>query len=836
MATAGTPQSATINTAFATQLQATVRDASSNPVNGVTVTFTAPTSGASGTFAGGVNTAVTNAQGVATAAIFTANNTAGGPYNVTASVAGVSTPANFSLTNLAGAPASITATAGTPQSATINTQFATQLQATVRDASNNPVNGVTVTFTAPTSGASGTFASGVNTATTNAQGVALAAIFTANSTAGGPYNVTASVAGVGTSANFSLSNLPPGSSIGLVQHTSRDAGTTNTSTLAFVSPNTAGNWIAVAIRAGSSSSQVFAVSDSNANTYRRAFQLGITASAFTFAIFYAENIKGGANTVSISDTVSGPFRFAILEYSGVATSNSLDVTAVTQGNSTSPNSGSLSPTANGDLLLGAIVTQNPAAFTAGSGYTIEEFAPAEPNTKLIAEDQIQATAGLASAGALLAASDNWGAGLAAFKAAVGAAGSPSNITATAGTPQSATVSTAFVTQLQATVKDPFNSPVSGVTVTFTAPTSGASGTFAGGVNTATTNAQGVAIAAIFTANGTAGGPYNVTASVAGVSTPANFSLTNLAGAPASITATAGTPQSATINTQFATQLQATVRDASNNPVNGVTVTFTAPTSGASGTFAGGINTAVTNAQGVATAAVFTANGTAGGPYNVTAAVAGVTTPASFSLTNAAPGSAIALVQHTSRDAGTTTTSTLAFVSPNTAGNWIAVAIRAGSSSAQVFTVTDSNANTYRRAFQLGLTATQVTLAIFYAENIKGGANTITVSDTVSGPFRFATLEYSGVATSNSLDVTVTGQGTSTSPNSGNLTPTASGDLLLGTIVTQNPAVFTAASGYTVEEFVPAEPNTKLVAEDQIQATAAIASAGVTLAASDNWAR
>src|SRR5258706_13920774 len=112
------------------------------------------------------------------------------------------------------------------------------------------------------------------------------------------------------------------------------------------------------------------------------------------------------------------------------------------------------------------------------------------------------------------------------------------------------------------------------------------------------------------------------ASVAGVSTPANFALTNLAGAPASITATAGTPQSATINTQFATQLQATVRDASNNPVNGVTVTFTAPTSGASGTFAGGGNTATTNAQGVATAAVFTANGTVGGPYNVTAAVAG----------------------------------------------------------------------------------------------------------------------------------------------------------------------------------------------------------------------
>ncbi len=102
--------------------------------------------------------------------------------------------------------------------------------------------------------------------------------------------------------------------------------------------------------------------------------------------------------------------------------------------------------------------------------------------------------------------------------------------------------------------------------------------------------------------------------------------------PATVTATAGTPQSTTGNTAFATNLQATVKDASNNPLSGVTVTFTAPGSGASGTFAGGVNTAVTNASGIATAAVFTANRTAGS-YNVSASVSGVGTPATFSLTN-----------------------------------------------------------------------------------------------------------------------------------------------------------------------------------------------------------
>jgi hypothetical protein len=216
-------------------------------------------------------------------------------------------------------------------------------------------------------------------------------------------------------------------------------------------------------------------------------------------------------------------------------------------------------------------------------------------------------------------------------------GAPASITATSGTPQSATIDTAFAAPLVATVLDKGSNPVSGATVTFTAPTTGPSGTFANGTITtmATTNANGVATSTTFTANGTVGGPYIVTATVAGVSTPANFSLTNLVGAPASITATSGTPQSATIDTAFAAALVATVLDKGSNPVSGVTVTFTAPTTGASGTFANGTNTtmATTNASGVATSTTFSANGTVGGPYIVTATVAGVSTPANFSLTN-----------------------------------------------------------------------------------------------------------------------------------------------------------------------------------------------------------
>src|SRR5207302_6189340 len=158
-------------------------------------------------------------------------------------------------------------------------------------------------------------------------------------------------------------------------------------------------------------------------------------------------------------------------------------------------------------------------------------------------------------------------------------GAASSITATAGTPQSAQVGTAFGTALQATVKDSFGNGVSGATVTFAAPGSGASGTF-GSSPVVTTNGSGVATAPAFTANATTGGPYTVTATGLGLTTPAaSFSLSNTAGGPASVTATGGTPQSATVNTAFASLLQATVKDAGGNPLSGVKVTFAATGSG-----------------------------------------------------------------------------------------------------------------------------------------------------------------------------------------------------------------------------------------------------------------
>lgn len=101
-----------------------------------------------------------------------------------------------------------------------------------------------------------------------------------------------------------------------------------------------------------------------------------------------------------------------------------------------------------------------------------------------------------------------------------------------------------------------------------------------------------------------------------------------------ITATSGSSQSATTNAAFQNPLVATVTTG-GTPTSGVTVTFAAPGSGASGSFAGGVTTATTNSSGVATSPAFTANSQIGS-YMVTASVSGASTPASFSLTNTVP--------------------------------------------------------------------------------------------------------------------------------------------------------------------------------------------------------
>src|SRR5579872_1210660 len=205
--------------------------------------------------------------------------------------------------------------------------------------------------------------------------------------------------------------------------------------------------------------------------------------------------------------------------------------------------------------------------------------------------------------------------------------------ATRGTGQSATAGTPFAQPLVVTVTSN-GAPETGVPVTFTAPSSGPSGTFRNGTTTETdtTGAGGVAISSILAAN-TRPGAYAVTAVAAGDPTPIHFSLTNTTVSAPNVTAAGGTGQSTVTGTAFGAPLSVVVMS-NGSPAGGISVIFTAPASGASGTFTNGtaIETETTGSNGVAVSSAFTANKTQG-TYAVTATAAGDPIPAQFDLTN-----------------------------------------------------------------------------------------------------------------------------------------------------------------------------------------------------------
>ena len=535
-----------------------------------------------------------------------------------------------------GSNETITATSGTPQSVAAGTAFAL-LQVTVKTNGTGTGN-VTVTFTAPSSGASGVFAdSGTNITmvTTGPNGVANAPTFTANSTAGGPYTVTATVAGVATAATFSLTNLA-GTTVITPTSGSGQGALLNAT---FLQP------LAVTVTTGTAPTSNFTVtfaanqssgaSGNFPNGATTDVEVTDSSGVATSKLFTANGSAGGPYTISATGSV-GAANFFL---TNVASSSlSLAATAgTTQSAAVS--------TAFGTKLTATVMGNGVAV----GGVTVVFSAPALGASGTFAngtatDTEITDVNGNATSTTFTADSTS---GAYVVAASIpGALATPANfnltntgvsIAATAGANQIAILGSAFATQLAATVTTN-GSPTSGVTVTFTAPSSqsSASGTFSGGATTATavTDTFGVAIAPVFTANSHSGS-YSVTASAPGSTAPASFSLTNISPV---IVATAGTPQTATVNTNFGTQLQATVLTAASggSPVPGVTVTFTAPSSGAGGTFAGGGSTdaETTNALGIATATLFKANGTAGSD-TVTATTPGAPNPADFFLTNAA---------------------------------------------------------------------------------------------------------------------------------------------------------------------------------------------------------
>src|SRR4029077_2591395 len=208
----------------------------------------------------------------------------------------------------------------------------------------------------------------------------------------------------------------------------------------YTSAQGAGDLNVVVVAWYQTSTAISSVTDSKGNVYTLAVGPTTNGGAVNQSIYYARGIvAAGAstNTVTVRFTVAAQYPdIRILEYTGLAQVNPIDVTAAATGTNATSDSGAVTTTNANDLLVGAnylfTSTSGPA-----TGFTKRMITSPDGD---IAEDRVVTTAGSYSASAPLSSAGLWVMQMVAFKAASGGTGdvppptTPSNLLATAAGP------------------------------------------------------------------------------------------------------------------------------------------------------------------------------------------------------------------------------------------------------------------------------------------------------------------------------------------------------------------------------------------------------------------
>jgi chitodextrinase len=222
--------------------------------------------------------------------------------------------------------------------------------------------------------------------------------------------------------------------IGYVQTNSAVPQTLQASvSVSFTASQTAGNLNLVVAGWNDAAAHVQSVSDSQGNAYSLAVGPTVRAGFASQAIYYAKNVKPGANTVTVTFDQAASFPdVRIAEYRGLDPVNPLDVVAAAQGVSTSANSGTVSTTNANDLLVGANIV---STLTSGPGASYTARVITAPDGDIL-EDRVVSATGSYSAVAPLSSSGQWIMQLVAFRTAgsstdIQAPSAPGSLTALA---------------------------------------------------------------------------------------------------------------------------------------------------------------------------------------------------------------------------------------------------------------------------------------------------------------------------------------------------------------------------------------------------------------------
>jgi len=534
---------------------------------------------------------------------------------------------------------------------------------------------------------------------------------------------------------------------------------------------TAGNLNVVAVGWNDTTSTVSTISDSRGNIYTLAIG-PTTGTGLRQSIYYAKNIAGGSNTVTVTFNQAATFvDVRALEYSGLDTANPLDVAAGAAGTGTLASSGAVTTTSANELIFGAGMTRTH--FTgAGSGFISRIITNPDAD---IAEDQTVSSTGSYNATAPTT-SANWVMQMATFRASGQGSGNPAptvtSISPTSGTTAGGTaVSISGTGFLVGATVSLGGTAATGVTVvnstTITATTAAHA---AGAVNVVVTNTD--------SQSGTLTNGYTYTSS--------NPATTVTSISPTSGTTAGGTPVSIS-GTDFLAG--ATVK-LGGTAATGVTVvnstTITATTAAHT---AGAVNVVVTNTDAQSGTL---ANG--------------------FTYTTSGGGGSIAFVQQNYATPSAPSTSvSVAYTLAQTAGNLSVVAVGWNDTTSTVSTITDTRGNTYTLAVG-PTTGTGLRQSIYFAKNIAAGSNTVTVTFNQAAAFvDVRVLEYSGLDTANPLDVAAGAAGTGTLANSGAVTTTSASELIFGAGMTSTH--FTGAGTGSTNRIIT-NPDAD-IAEDQV---------------------
>ena len=670
--------------------------------------------------------------------------------------------------------------AGSPASTTINTVVTSGVAQSVALSATGLPTGSSASFSPSTvnSGASSTMT-----------------VSTASTTPVGSYPIT--VTGTGGSATHSTTfTLTVTGSTGTAPQLVQSAGS-STKSVTLPAPSRGGDLLVLSAGVWTGASQpITAVSDGK-NTWTKVRASAVSGQYSDGELWYAPNVAP-VSSVTVT-TGASAVALRLQEFSGVATTNPLDGSNGTAGHSASASSGSVTPTGANDLAVGYIAGHaNAQAITVTSpGYTLQpQQTTTSPNTVSVKSGyQVLTTTTAQNFSGNFTATMYWSDGIAMFSA--GHSGpppsndfsistSPTSRSVAAGSPASTTINTVVTSGV-----------AQSVALSATGLPTGSSASF----SPSTVNSGASSTMTITTAPGTTPGPYTVT--VTGIGTSAThtttFALTvttppsndfSISASPSSASVAAGSAATTAINTAVTSGVAQSIGLSATGAPSGSLVSFT-PSS--------------VNSGASSTMSITTASGSTPGPYTVT--VTGTGTSAmhttTFTLTVTAPsGTTPKLVQTAS---GTETSSATSlngsFPTATTNGHLLVLSasVYTGSTN-QITSVTDSGGNTWTRIGTAHFVSGHYSDGeMWYSANAKP-VTTVTVHNASAASVAFEVQEFSGVATTNPLDVSTGTANTGTAANSGSVNSTVANELVVGFVAGHNSAqaISVTSSGYATQ--------------------------------------